>query len=186
MINVRLIQSSECRKNYPSEWKAKRVILIFFVAFLMTGCAPRYTWKIEPYKQSVGNEYFSASISPMAFDNIWGGYEAFNLTIRNKTSGDIELDWNKTIYIENKQTKGGFMFEGVVYKERNNLKPPDIIFSGSEFRKTIWPNALVSFYGCWCHGDIPAGQNGVYLTVRIKDKEVKEKLLLDMSKVPAQ
>jgi hypothetical protein len=153
----------------------------------MTGCVgPRYTWKIEPYRQSVENEYFSASISPTAFNNIWGGYQAFDLTIKNKTSGDIELDWNKTIYIENNQTKGGFMFEGVVYKDRNNPKPPDIIFSGSEFRKTIWPNALVSFYRSWHHDAIPSGQNGVYLTVKIKDKEVKEKILLYMSRVPVQ
>jgi len=187
MIKETSTPCSECKSNYFIEWKIKGVILIFLIAFFMTGCVgPRYTWKIEPYRQSVENEYFSASISPTAFNNIWGGYQAFDLTIKNKTSGDIELDWNKTIYIENNQTKGGFMFEGVVYKDRNNPKPPDIIFSGSEFRKTIWPNALVSFYRSWHHDAIPSGQNGVYLTVKIKDKEVKEKILLYMSRVPVQ
>lgn len=191
MIKVKPIQFSKCRRNYLFDLKKEQgVILIFLIAFFMTGCVtlgPRYSWKIEPYTQNVENEYFSASISPTSFNNIWEGYQAFDLTIKNKTSADIELDWNRTIYVENNQTNGGFMFEGVVYKDRNNPKPPDIIFSGSEFRKTIWPNALVSFgYSSWHHYAIPSGQNGVYLTVRIKDKEVKEKILLNMSKVPVQ
>lgn len=192
MIKVIRIQFSKCKRNYLFEWKSKGVILIFLVAFFVTGCVmalePQYSWIIEPHRQSVENEYFSASISPTAFNSLgrYVGYEAFDLTIKNNTSEDIELDWNKTIYIWNNQTKGGFMFEGVVYKDRNNPKQPDIIFSGSELRKTIWPNALVSFDRGWDHDVIPPGQNGVYLTVKFKDKEVKEKILLDMSIVPVQ
>jgi len=182
------IPYSKCKSNYFVEWKTKGVMLIFLLTFLMAGCAPgpRYTWKAEPYRQSVENEYFTASIAPTAFDMIFGGYEAFDLIIKNKTSVDIELDWNKTLYIERNQTKGGFMFDGVVYKDRNNPKPPDIIFSGAELRKNIWPNALVSFSGRWDHNPMPAGQNGVYLTIKIKDKEVQEKIVLDISRVAAQ
>lgn len=190
MIKESLALFCECRVNYFFKGKSKSIILFLFIAFFMTGCVtpgPKYTWKIEPYKQSVENEYFSASISPTAFDNIWDGYTAFDLTIKNKTSEDIELDWNKTMYIENGQTQGGFMFEGVVYKDRNSPKQPNIIFAGTEFRKTIWPNNLVDFlYGRWRNYSFPSGQNGVYLIIKVKDKEVKEKILLDMSKIPAQ
>jgi len=164
----------------------------FAIAIIMLftfGCAsagPKYTWKIEPFSQKVENEYFSASISPTAFDYTWNGYEAFELTVKNKTGLDIELDWNKTIYIENNQTKGGFMFEGVVYKDRNNPKPPDIIFAGADFKKTIWPNTLVSFYRSWSHEIIPPGQNGVYITIKTNENEIKEKIILNMSKVLMQ
>jgi hypothetical protein len=37
------------------------------------------------------------------------------------------------------------MFEGVIYKDRNNLKLPTIIFAGPKFEKIIWPNNLIFF-----------------------------------------
>jgi len=68
-----------------------------------------------------------------------------NLTIRNKTNKNIELNWNKTLYITGGQTSGGFMFEGVVYAERNNPKPADLIFGNSTFTKEISPSNLVDY-----------------------------------------
>ncbi len=164
----------------------KIIFLGIFSVFLTFGCVtpgPKYIWKIEPYSQKVKNEYFSATISPTAYSSYRGGYEAFDLRIKNKSSVDIELDWNKTLYIENEKTNGGFMFEGVVYRDRNNPKHPDIIFAGSEFRKTIYPNNLVTFYEGWHHYKIPSGQNGIYLTIRVKEKEINEKVVLNMSRV---
>ena len=182
---MKKVRPIHCKRNYFIEWKAKGVMFLFLIAFLMTGCT-RYTWKIEPSEQIVDNEYFSASISPNVFDDFRKGYIAFDLTIKNHSSEDIELDWNKTLYIENNQTKGGFVFEGIIYRDKNNPKLPDIIFSGAEFRKTICPSVLVLYDKRWNHDLIPSGHNGVYLTVKIKDKEVNEKILLDMSKVPSQ
>lgn len=158
---------------------------------------PKYTCVVEPSSQTVENEYFSATVSPAmresgsySFEDSSGKYllsetyKAFNLYIKNKTHIDIELDWNKTLYIENGQTNGGFMFEGVIYKDRNNQKPPTIIFANSEFKKIIWPNNLVFFEPelGWGHKPIELGQNGVYLTIKVGEKEIKEKLLLNMSK----
>ena len=167
-------------------YKAKEAILFFLIAFLLAGCAtPEYTWNIEPSTQTVENEYFSASLTPAFFGNSLTGYESFRIKIKNKTAVDIELDWNKTLYIENNQTKGGFMFNKcIAYKGTNNSKPPDIIFPGSTLRKRVWPNALVSYHHGWRNDDIPPGQNGIYLTIKVQDKEVKEKLLLYM-KSPA-
>lgn len=165
-------------------------LFIFIISFLFFRCAtpgPLYTWKIEPFSQRFENEYFSSSLSPSDYSLTSDGFRAFNLKIKNKTSEDIEVDWNKTLYIENGQTNGGFMFEGVVYKDRNNPKQPDVIFVGTEFKKIIWPNNLVSFYGSsWDHNEIPQGQNGAYLTIRVKEKEIKEKIILNMSKVSIQ
>lgn len=165
-------------------------LFIFIILLINFGCVtpgPKYTWKIEPIIKGVENEYFSAYISPTDKDYFSGGYKAFDLIIKNKISEDVELDWNKTMYIENGQTQGGFMFEGIVYKDRNNPKQPDIIFAGTKFfKKTIWPNNLVSFRGNWYRNEIPPGQNGIYLTIRIKGKEINEKIILNMSKVPIQ
>lgn len=165
----------------------KKIMFLGILTVLLTfGCVtpgPKHIWKIEPYSQKVENEYFSATISPTAYSSHRDGYEAFDLRIKNKSSLDIELDWNKTLYIENGKTNGGFMFEGIVYRDRNNPKHPDIIFAGSEFKKTIYPNNLVTFYEGWHHYRIPSGQNGIYLTIRANEKEINKKIIINMSRI---
>lgn len=142
----------------------------------------QYQWEAEPSK--VENEHISITITPAVFIVKMDGYIAFDLNIINKTKEDITLDWNKTLYIENGKTKGGFMFEGVVYRDRYNNKPPDIIFAESKYNKIIMPNLLVTFkYSHWLNTPMPEGRNGIYLTLKIKDKEISEKLLIEMYRV---
>ena len=77
------------------------------------------------------------------------------------------------------------MFEGVVYKDRNSPKSPDIVFGNDTFAKTIWPNNLVEFssgkYGGWRNESMPSGENGIYLTVNIDGKEITQKLITNIS-----
>jgi len=163
--------------------KSIAIGLVCSIILLLSGCATSgYVWKSEPVMNLVGNDYFAAEISPICTS--WG-CESFALRITNKTDKNLELNWNKTLYISQGQTRGGFMFEGVVYKDRNNPKSPDIIFSGSNLVKQIWPNNLVYFesgrYGGWRHISMPPGENGVYLTITIDGKEVNEKLSVSLS-----
>jgi len=116
-------------------------ISIVGLIVIVCSCAPRYVWRFSSVKTATNN-YFVADIFP----HCSYGCRSFSLTIENKTDKDIELDWNKTLYISNGTTSGGFMFEGVVYKDRNNPKTPDIIFAKSKFSKTIWPNNLVNCF----------------------------------------
>jgi hypothetical protein len=165
-------------------------LLIGIISFLTFGCTTTgalYTWNIEPSSQQTENEYFSVTISPGDYSLNSDSFRAFNLIIKNKTSEDIEIDWNRTLYIENEQTNGGFMFEGILYKDRNNPKQADIIFAGADFKKTIWPNNLVSFYGGnWGHNEIPPGQNGAYVTIKVREKDIREKIILHMTKILVQ
>lgn len=153
---------------------------ILFLVLTFLGCATTipYVWKSRPAKQEVSNDYFDAKLSPIC--SSWG-CKAFLLSLENKTNKNLEFNWNKTLYIRKGQTSGSFMFEGVVYKDRNNSKPPDIIFANSKLLKTIWPNNLVYFsnYG-WGHESMGAGENGVYLSVIVNGKEVNEQLKLNL------
>jgi len=188
----------------------KKIILIGNMFLFLTACgmvAPRYFCRYDTTqgRMSAENEYFKATIIPAepreyAYEGNYPtgiittpgensgyilkkAYTAFILTIVNKTSQDLELDWNKTLYIYNGETKGGFMFEGIVYKDRNNPKPPDIIFANSTFTKVIFPNSNVQFTSWgWEHIPLPLGENGIYLVVKVGEKEIKEKLNLVLSR----
>lgn len=169
--------------------QSKQVLLFTVLVALISGCVTtRYVWKSDPANRSIDNEYFTAEISPASCES-WG-CNAFRLTVKNKTSKNMELNWNKTLYVVYGQTSGGFMFEGVVYKDRNNPKSPDVIFPGGELSKSIWPNNLVGFssgkYGGWRHDSMPPGENGVYLTVAVDGKEISEKITLTLSRTQIQ
>lgn len=158
-----------------------RIICLSLALGMMVSCVPKYTWKATPVIQQADNEYYSVQLEPIGrCEEIYNG---FMLTVVNKSSQDMEIDWNKTLYLHNGQTNGGFMFEGVIYKDRNNQKPPDIVFANSTFKKAIWPNSLASFGGYkpqWGNGPLRAGENGVYLTMRMNGQEVHEKLTMNI------
>lgn len=171
-----------------------------FALILLSSCTtimPTYVWNFDPIQQKVSNEYFDAEIFPIIDDQKFSwqerGYNSFRLSLTNKSDKDIEVDWNKTLFISQGQTSGGFMFEGVVYSTRNNPKPPDVVFAHSSMSKIIYPNALVFYssnvgsltginYGGWNHAYMGSGENGIYLSVIVEGKEIKEKLTVNLSK----
>jgi hypothetical protein len=67
------------------------------------------------------------------------------LTINNKTSSDIELDWNKTFWVQKGSASGRFMFDGISHVDREKPKPPDVILANTKFEKIIFPDELVVY-----------------------------------------
>jgi hypothetical protein len=132
--------------------------------------------------QTVDNNLYTIQLSPSEQNSY--SYTAFILTIENKTDNDIDLIWDRTYYLNDGKTSGGFMFEGIVYKDRNNPKPPDIVFPHIKFQKTIMPNILVEFASRgsgWVANAMPDGENGIYVTLIVNGKEVREKLTVNIS-----
>jgi hypothetical protein len=158
----------------------KKIVISIIVLFLCCGCRP---WNIKntPSFQVVDNGFYSIQLLPSGRAN--HGFTSFDLTIENKKDSDIDLVWDKTYFIYNGQTNGGFMFEGIVFKDRNNPKSNDVIFAKNKFQKTIWPNNLVSFDTTigWYHYPMNMGDNGIYITLIVNGKEIREKLLINMS-----
>ena len=166
---------------------------LVIVMLLVTSCAApiqKYLHSIPP-SQTVSNEYFDAEISPFIsynppiasfFHTFDTSYVIFEFSLKNKCDKDIEIDWNRTLFISQGVTSGGFMFEGIAYLTRNNPKPPDIVFANSSISKQIFPNILVEYYGRnWILSPMSSGENGVYLSVIIDGKEITEKLLVNIS-----
>ena len=152
------------------------IIVLILSLLFFCGCGPRYIIKSDPPIQKVNTDSYSIELNPVGYY----GYTGFVLMIENKTEKDIELIWDKTYYLNNDATSGGFMFEGIVYKDRNNPKPPDVIFPKTKLIKTIWPNNLVSFSNGWYNSPMPDGDNGIYVTLNVNGKETREKLTVKL------
>jgi len=164
------------------------------VLVILYGCAgtgKRLIWKSDPSIHKISNECFDIEAKTYCYNGnpaYIRGCRFFDLLIKNKTDKNIEINWNKTFFIDEGQTNGGFMFEGIVFKDRNNQKPPNIIFGKGKFQKSIYPNVLVyyepgQFLG-WHHEKMQPGEKGIFLTLSIADQEISEKIILNISSEP--
>lgn len=170
--------------NY-NEADMKKILFPIIALLIFTSCAYRqHIWESNPKVQDKKNDVFWVGMGATCGQN---QCNSFMLNIVNRTNEDLELIWDKTLYVKNGHTSGGFMFEGIVYKDRNNPKPADIIFANEEFVKVIWPTNLVYFDtrkygGGWKHANFPIGENGIYLTIKANNRELHEKLTVSITR----
>ena len=126
----------------------------------------------------IENEQFLAGIGEQIGDGS-SGATGFVLYIQNKSTLEIEIDWNRTLFIDRGQTSGGFMVGDTVISKRDEPRRPDFVLPNSTFRKLIVPNNRVYFLTSYRLAAIDevdfqpvAGQYGVSLALRIDGKEL--------------
>lgn len=158
----------------------KKLGLTLIISAILGGCATyRTEYTISSTKIENQIDSIESSITPNCIT--FEGCKSFYLDVKNKSDKTLEINWNKTLFIVGDQSSGGFMFEGILYKDRNAQKSPDVVFPNSSFSKTIWPTNLVEFSSGrydsgWRHGSMPTGDIGVYLTVTIDGKDFSQKM----------
>lgn len=101
----------------------------------------------------------------------------FNINIENKSDKDIEIDWNKTSFIDNKKMNGNFMYNGIAPINRNSERPVEIIQSECSISKKIVPSInLIDWQDI---NNLSEGEIGIYLVYKIDGKEKRVKLLIN-------
>ena len=116
----------------------------------------------------------------------------FRLTVNNKTHNTLAIDWNKSRYIYNGYTRGGFVFKGINPENIKKLTIPfDVVSPGQTFSKEIAPVKLMTWARLkdrsvgkddsgFSPGIIPEGENGINLVVRQNGREIREKITLNI------
>ena len=136
---------------------------------------PMVTWGYDSISNPIENKDFKVYIEPVPWYPKTREYRAFSLKVLNKTNKIIEVVWNKTYFLLNGNANGCFMFEGVMYKDRNNPIHNDIVFENTTLTRIILPNNLVTNMPSWLHKEIPLGEVGIYITVKVEEIEISEK-----------
>ena len=167
----------------------KKVALsIIFILFVFTGCVTSTVWRSTPTVQNDENEYYEAHLEPLTRGDKF--FVSFRLSVTNRTGKDFEIDWNKTLYIHNGRTRGGFVFKGIKPEDiRDSTIPPDAILAGVTFSKVISPFKMLArpplrdpgveaTKSTISPGILPTGENGILLVVRQNWKEVVERITL--------
>jgi len=163
----------------------KMIALCIILAF--AGCASGPSAKpytSNPKIQRVSNEYFKAEIEPL-LDKDGKFYNAFHFSVTNKTSGDLVIEWNRTYYLLNGKKHGLFFWDGIDWEALKKAKEHPLVKVAAGITHTveIFPAKLAgrsmrtgSSSEMYLRGIMPAGENGVLLTVKKGDKLIKETL----------
>ena len=172
-------------------WRIIVGVMIGIALIINQGCAPtKKVWVSKPMFQFTHNAYYNARIEPLTRDHDF--FVSFRLTVSNKTDKTIEIDWNKTRYIHNGQTRDGFVFKGIKPEDvKNSTITPDTILAGGIFSREIMPYKLLARAPLSDRGKgmsqsgiqpgiLPNGENGILLIIRQNGKEIIEKMTLNI------
>lgn len=111
-------------------------------------------------------------------------YLSYDLTVTNKTNQDVEIIWDKTMYInETNTTNDGFMFgDEIYYEDRTRQQKTTTVFAKDSMKKTLYPACLASWSRRgWSHYYLPSGKTGVYVTAKVGDEVVTQRLYINIS-----
>ena len=127
-----------------------KIVLSVMIGIVLTigpGCAPaKKVWVSYPMVQSTYKPYYNARLEPLTRNHDF--FVSFRLTLSNKTDKNLAIDWNKTRYIHNGRTRGGFVFKGIKPEDvKNSTIPSDTILAGGFFshNSSLRLNAGVPF-----------------------------------------
>lgn len=169
-------------------------LFFFFLCISACASAPSPVWTSRPAAATVKSEGFSLQLEPLK--NGRSHYVIFRLSIQNKSSHPIEVDWNRTRYIHNGKLLGGFVFQGVEPSDlKNKSIPRDVIPPGGFFTRQIAPAHLVAWAPLrernledgktgFLAGNLPAGQNGVDLALSHRGREIRQKAFVQIFAEP--
>jgi hypothetical protein len=159
-------------------------------------CAPTYVWKSRPPVQKVETSLYRATFEPVKVGAVF--YSFFRLEVVNSSEKEIELDWNRSLYLFNGKPDGLFVFAGIRPEDLKEKRiPPDIIPAGGTLTKEVAPERLIAIapyreksVGVTSEGisagRIPDGESGIFLVVRQDGQELAKKLLVTISAVQQQ
>ena len=155
-------------------------LLLVFVA----SCAPSPTlrWTSAPEIQTARNEYCDAQLEPVTSGK-GPFFDSFRLVVTNRTDKDLEIDWNRTRYVESGIRHGGFVWEGIDPKQvRDASVPPDMISPGSTLSRVIFPHRKIAYAPGYQRGWtlqgglIPEGENGIDLVVKQNSRVIRHRI----------
>ncbi|MGH7884268.1 MAG: hypothetical protein ACRENO_01085 [Thermodesulfobacteriota bacterium] len=154
-----------------------KISILFLIIFCSSCSYGTTSWYFRPQPPQATIED-EIEVSIVALDCGISGCKSIGLQIENNSDRDLQIDWNKTLFIENGLTNGGFFFKGIPARDRNENKPPDVVFANSLFLKIIHPSVNVYYNDDWYLGVMGKGVYGIYLSMLDSKNVINEKIIV--------
>ena len=117
----------------------KKLFTAFVSIAVLTGCATKPHTPKNPPSASIVGKAVTGTLIAVCEDGDLDDCKSFELTLNNKTENVLEIDWNRSYYINNGRADGGLYYDGIVVAQRNNPRSPEIILPNSFFQKKLVP-----------------------------------------------
>ena len=170
--------------NNQSFW----VVIVFCLVFALAGCAGVEVYTSNPRVQRVSNDYFTAELEPQLKLG-QSFFATFRFVLTNRTTKELQIDWENTHYLLNGRRNGRFLWEGVTWNGLKEIsgKPLIPLAPGDTITRVIFPKKLVGRGSAmtkggvqYTQGALPEGGNGILLIVRQNGKVVREKMVVSI------
>ena len=166
------------------------VFLTVFITGVIVGCATVKIWSSSPSVQTISNDDFEVSFEPL-LKEAQKFYDRFQFRLKNKSDGQLIIDWQNSRYLQAERENGRFVFKGVTPGNIDSL-PPDTVAPGAELAKTIAPLRLIGYERLksralqpgesgFSAGIIPEGEHGILLVIKQGEKKISEKIMVKIS-----
>ena len=164
----------------------QKALSVVILLCILAGCTTTQVWTSVPQVSEYGGSYCKVLFEPLTKEHAF--YVLFRLEVANKTKKGLRIDWNKTRYLLNGRSHGGFVFEGIDPQNISNLTiPDDIVPAGGTFSKEIAPYRMLARAPLRIKersegeevikpGPLPAGENGIFLVIRQNGQELSDKV----------
>jgi hypothetical protein len=174
--------------------KKGAVLRIFVLLFFLAGCAGVQGFTSNPTISSSRNDYFEVQLEPQMPEGK-NYFNAFRFVFTNRTGKDLIVDWSKTYYILNGRRQGQFGWEGMSFEQLRGIRSQPLltVSAGNTHSNVIFPLRLIAWdmrgresiprkrpEEAFFPGVIPAGENGILLSVTHEGKVIREKVTLDI------
>ena len=178
-----------------------RVVLVLVVCVL-AACTSVPQYQGTPSTQAASDNVVDVKVTPQTTSDIvvdvrvtpileerYGisvGYTGILLEVRNRTSQDLTINWDETLYLEGGTPNGGFSLGGAT---GGKLRGFDIIFAHETYVTTIYPTVLTNTAGIGTltepkfgdHKPMPKGENGIALKLRVGFEDMSRRLTFTIS-----
>ncbi len=157
----------------------RTVGFLLLIGLALWGCSgvqppSSSAWIAQPEFVEVDNHLLTARITPQKGEYPY--YAFFLLTLTNKSSADLIVDWNASRYLFNGRPQGVLVFEGIdPAAVKNAMVPSETVAPGAVFTLEIMPMRLIAWSPIKENtagdrsisaGMLPVGENGIHLAVR--------------------
>ena len=169
--------------------------LLFTTLVVLSACATVKVYDVQPSFHRISDDYVDVLLEPQpaAGHNY---FNAFRFVLQNKTDKSMEIDWFNTYFLLNGQKNGRFGWDGMTFEDLEAVRknPYATIGPGQTLTAVIFPLKLLARHnrqdaarlggpgpeGQFALGPLPAGKNGIWLTIMQAGKRYEETLSFDI------
>jgi hypothetical protein len=175
---------------------------LLFVLLLTAGCAgplqsstpktgmPAEVYISQPEVMKASNDTFDVNIKPIKVKKPY--YVGFQLTVRNKSSNVLFIDWNRTRFIHDGKEQGKFIFKKVHPGDGKKGFSMEPIPGGALLSKPIYPVKTVDFISKqnvskqeslnFSPGILPVGINAAVLAIAQGERQWRQAMTFKLDK----